>query len=86
MDLVTIESLAMALWLKEVSPELWRKATRMLSLAREVRLSACKPVLRAVSANLRVITKALWGPGCTLRCCLDVGTLSTLSSTVRGSV
>lgn len=51
----------MALWLKEVSPEFWRKAARMLPLAGEARLSACRLVLRAVSANLRLITKALWG-------------------------
>lgn len=53
MGLVTIESLAMALWLKEVSPELWREAERMLPLAGEVRLSVCKPVLGAVSAGLK---------------------------------
>lgn len=60
MDLVMTESLAMALWLKEVSPKLWREAARMLSLAWEVRLSACRPEPRAVSANLRSITKVLW--------------------------
>lgn len=60
MDLVTMESLAMALWLKEASPKLWREAARMQPLAWEVRLSACGPEPRAVSANLRLITKALW--------------------------
>lgn len=54
-----MESLAMALWLKEVSPKLWREAARMLSLAWEVRLSARRPEPRAVSANLRSITKVL---------------------------
>lgn len=32
----------------------------MLPLGWEVRLSACGPEPRALSANLRLITKALW--------------------------
>ena len=42
MDLVTMESLAMALWLKEVIPKLWREAARMQPLAWEVRLSGLR--------------------------------------------
>lgn len=70
MDLVMIKSLALALWLKEVSPESGRKPQECCPWPG---LFAYGHVPRAVSANLRLIIEALWGRPSTLRGCLGCG-------------